>query len=367
MALNACEYLVMACRGGGAFATATTWLLLCSFLAAEAQVELIESGEALQAAGEHEAALQVLNTVAEMSGRVLHRLALSELELGQTEAAAAHLRQALALQGDEWTAAHMTELAELLVRAVSPRTQLDAPSSPAPPAAATPPPLPPPVPPPPESANESANEPRGVTPPGLVRRFNSAHLPPLPARTSWVGRHRLHAFVAPTVWRTNDFGALDLFVGAGVEVTGSLASVFAYRAQIRGGGTLLDPSASGRLDSRYDSLEVRGERSDLAIDVSVGARVYLGATGPAFVGLGGRAGLHRFTIPGELTVSAESSRPTLRTSRTLVFHQGLIQAVFELGYLLHPLMEMRFELNVGQPTLGASLVVTVPLYAWSRR
>lgn len=81
---------------------------------------MLGSAESLQQVGEHEGALRLL-TRAQVRGlepgRVLVLLARSELALGRSADAAAHLRSALALDGDPYVEAHLDEVASALAEA----------------------------------------------------------------------------------------------------------------------------------------------------------------------------------------------------------------------------------------------------------
>lgn len=313
---------------------------------------LVESARTLQQVGEHEAALAVLQRALDEPnaerGRILHRMAESELALGRNAAAAAHLREALALSADPWVAAHTAELATLLARATAATQPTGAPASGGAGAGGT-------------TAPSDGGTTAARLPPALVQRFGAESIPPLPRRTEWRRVHRLQAFAGGGLFAPDDdFGNdADALVVFGAEVTGGLASIFSYRAQARFGVTLLNVEEFASWDppGPYVHEGTYGERRDFFVDVSLGARVYVGAG--LFVGVGGRLGLRRVRINDRPTLRARGYDEWVEGRDEARAHQLVTQGLLEFGWRSDHI-EFRVEGSGGRPRASVLGLIAIP-------
>ncbi len=302
---------------------------------------LVESARSLQQLGEHEAAVVVLQrALAESSaerGRILYRMAESELALGRSDAAAAHLREALALPDDEWVAAHTADVAALLARASG--------------AAAASPST--------EGPSEAAPHP-GALPPSLVDRFGADTLPPLPGGTEWSPVYRVQAFLGAGLFAPDDdFGKkANALLVCGAELTGGLFSIFAFRVQARFGLTLLNVKQFSSWDppGPYYRAHAYGDRRDLFVDLSLGLRANVGAG--LFVGVGGRFGYRRIHFDDEAEYRPRGYDRSVEGDA--IAGQIVRQAVVELGWRSDHI-GFRIEGSAGRPRASLLGIVTIPI------
>ncbi|HJL46300.1 MAG TPA: tetratricopeptide repeat protein [Polyangiaceae bacterium LLY-WYZ-15_(1-7)] len=366
---------------------------------------LRDSGVRLQAEGEHEAAIAVLERALVRGegsrGQLLSDLARSEAALGRRAQAAERLREALALEGDAWVDEHAAELAERLAALgggseSAEEERGDMPPDPFGPAegsgATDPGTEALPFPSAPEDTSPALPWRAGGAPPttdpgappawstpgefslGFRQRFAAPDEPAaLPAPTPWRGFTTLGLVFGAGAWidRDDRWGDPDRFREAGGQLdlgaalVGPLVGSLSWHAELRLTADL-DASPAERdateLQEPYGEGVVSGDERAFGLVLAASARWGMGRS-PLFLGLGARGGPQWISMPeARITASvrgyaSEATQPAQRES----FADVVVQGLAELG-LRRNGWEGRFVFAAGRPNFHVQFFFVAPLW-----